>query len=89
MCRSVVSRGRPGSSVCCHDVYLQSYVTCAILLSVVGIQARQFVSMAFQPVVLSGPSGSGKSTLVKKLMEEYKDCFAFSVSRKDIIIFAF
>ena len=36
----------------------------------------------FQPVVLSGPSGSGKSTLLKKLMAEYKDCFAFSVSRE-------
>ncbi|KAK2146965.1 hypothetical protein LSH36_576g01002 [Paralvinella palmiformis] len=34
----------------------------------------------FQPVVISGPSGSGKSTLVKKLMSEYKDCFAFSIS---------
>ena len=39
----------------------------------------------FQPVVMSGPSGSGKSTMVKKLMAEYKDCFAFSVSRKSII----
>ncbi|ELU10045.1 hypothetical protein CAPTEDRAFT_152418 [Capitella teleta] len=34
----------------------------------------------FKPVVLSGPSGSGKSTLLKKLMGEYQDCFAFSVS---------
>ncbi|CAH1789430.1 unnamed protein product, partial [Owenia fusiformis] len=33
-----------------------------------------------KPLVFSGPSGSGKSTLVKKLMGEYKDCFAFSVS---------
>lgn len=51
-----------------------------LFATVVGVQARQFVTMAFQPVVLSGPSGSGKSTLVKKLMDEYKDCFAFSVS---------
>jgi len=36
--------------------------------------------MMFKPVVMSGPSGCGKSTLVKKLMDEYKDCFAFSVS---------
>ena len=62
---------------------------CVVLLPVVGVQARQFVAMAFQPVVLSGPSGSGKSTLVKKLMEEYKDCFAFSVSRKSIIYLVF
>jgi guanylate kinase len=33
-----------------------------------------------RPVVMSGPSGSGKSTLLKKLMNEHKDCFAFSVS---------
>lgn len=36
----------------------------------------------YRPVVIAGPSGSGKSTLYKKLMEEFKDCFAFSVSRK-------
>lgn len=33
-----------------------------------------------RPVVISGPSGSGKSTLVKRLMEEYKGAFGFSVS---------
>ncbi|XP_022079268.1 guanylate kinase-like isoform X2 [Acanthaster planci] len=33
-----------------------------------------------RPCVLCGPSGSGKSTLIKKLMEEYKDYFGFSVS---------
>lgn len=37
-----------------------------------------------RPVVMCGPSGTGKSTLLKKLMEEYKDCFAFSVSRKSV-----
>lgn len=34
------------------------------------------------PLVIAGPSGSGKSTLLKKLMEEFQDCFGFSVSRK-------
>lgn len=33
-----------------------------------------------RPLVLCGPSGSGKSTLLKRLMEEYSDCFGFSVS---------
>ncbi|XP_072047387.1 guanylate kinase-like isoform X2 [Amphiura filiformis] len=33
-----------------------------------------------RPCVFCGPSGSGKSTLIKKLMNEYKDCFGFSVS---------
>ncbi|XP_038049140.1 guanylate kinase-like isoform X2 [Patiria miniata] len=33
-----------------------------------------------RPCVLCGPSGSGKSTLIKRLMEEYKDYFGFSVS---------
>ncbi|XP_010884365.1 guanylate kinase isoform X2 [Esox lucius] len=33
-----------------------------------------------RPVVLSGPSGAGKSTLAKKLLEEYKGIFGFSVS---------
>ena len=33
-----------------------------------------------RPVVISGPSGAGKSTLVKRLMEEYKGAFGFSVS---------
>jgi len=32
------------------------------------------------PLVIAGPSGSGKSTLLKKLMEEFQDCFGFSVS---------
>ena len=35
-----------------------------------------------RPLVLCGPSGSGKSTLMKKLMAEFPNCFAFSVSRK-------
>lgn len=33
------------------------------------------------PLVIAGPSGSGKSTLLKRLMEEFQDCFGFSVSR--------
>jgi len=32
------------------------------------------------PLVITGPSGSGKSTLLKLLMQEFADCFAFSVS---------
>ncbi|RXG59317.1 Guanylate kinase, partial [Armadillidium vulgare] len=31
-------------------------------------------------VVFCGPSGVGKSTLLRKLMSEYENCFAFSVS---------
>ncbi|KAI2804579.1 hypothetical protein BLOT_003566 [Blomia tropicalis] len=33
------------------------------------------------PLVIAGPSGSGKSTLLKRLMEEFQDCFGFSVSQ--------
>jgi guanylate kinase len=33
-----------------------------------------------RPFVFCGPSGSGKSTLLKRLMTEYPDSFAFSVS---------
>ena len=40
----------------------------------------------FQPVVFSGPSGTGKSTLVQRLMKEFDDCFAFSISRTLYII---
>ncbi|CAG2158656.1 unnamed protein product [Oppiella nova] len=32
------------------------------------------------PLVLTGPSGSGKSTLLKQLMDEFQDCFGFSIS---------
>lgn len=31
-------------------------------------------------IVICGPSGSGKSTLLKILMNEYPDCFGFSIS---------
>ena len=34
------------------------------------------------PLVIAGPSGSGKSTLLKRLMNEFQDCFGFSISRK-------
>ena len=34
-----------------------------------------------QPLVICGPSGSGKSTLLNKLMDEFSDCFTFSISR--------
>jgi len=43
--------------------------------------SNQF-GLAPVPLVIAGPSGSGKSTLLKKLMEEFQDCFGFSVSRK-------
>lgn len=33
-----------------------------------------------RPIVFCGPSGSGKSTLLKKLMAEFPNAFAFSVS---------
>lgn len=32
------------------------------------------------PLVVVGPSGVGKGTLIKRLMEEFPDCFGFSVS---------
>lgn len=32
------------------------------------------------PLVIAGPSGSGKSTLLKRLMNEFQDCFGFSIS---------
>jgi guanylate kinase len=35
---------------------------------------------AIKLLVFSGPSGSGKSTLVTRLMAEFKDGFAFSIS---------
>lgn len=37
-------------------------------------------SKLLRPIVLCGPSGSGKSTLLKRLMGEYPNTFAFSVS---------
>lgn len=33
-----------------------------------------------QSIVICGPSGSGKSTLLRRLLAEYKDRFAFTVS---------
>uniref|UniRef100_A0AC34RMR6 Guanylate kinase n=1 Tax=Panagrolaimus sp. JU765 TaxID=591449 RepID=A0AC34RMR6_9BILA len=36
--------------------------------------------MTVRPIVLSGPSGGGKSTILKKVMENHKSYFAFSVS---------
>jgi guanylate kinase len=38
------------------------------------------MSNSLQAVVISGPSGSGKSTLLTKLFDEFKGCFAFSIS---------
>jgi ABC-type uncharacterized transport system YnjBCD ATPase subunit len=37
---------------------------------------------SLRPIVMSGPSGGGKSTLLTRMMNEFPDCFAFSVSRK-------
>ncbi|UYV75397.1 hypothetical protein LAZ67_13000125, partial [Cordylochernes scorpioides] len=37
-------------------------------------------AMVPRPLVICGPSGSGKSTLLKYLMDEFGDCFGFSVS---------
>jgi len=44
---------------------------------------------SLHPLVFSGPSGSGKSTLVQRLMKEYSGCFAFSVSRKSLLLCMF
>lgn len=33
-----------------------------------------------RPLVLCGPSGSGKSTLLNRLLKDFKDRYAFSVS---------
>lgn len=35
---------------------------------------------SLRPIVMSGPSGGGKSTLLTRIMNEFPDCFAFSVS---------
>ncbi|XP_071942621.1 guanylate kinase-like [Antedon mediterranea] len=52
-------------------------------LPVILIPKRQVSKMANNPpspCVFCGPSGAGKSTLIKKLMDDYKDIFGFSVS---------
>ena len=33
-----------------------------------------------RPMILCGPSGSGKTSLMRKLTDEFKDAFGFSVS---------
>ncbi|CAG5128839.1 unnamed protein product, partial [Candidula unifasciata] len=38
------------------------------------------MSTQIRPIVVSGPSGGGKSTLLTKLFDEFKGCFAFSIS---------
>merc|ERR1712156_212006 len=38
------------------------------------------VSPGPSPLVLCGPSGAGKSTLLKKMLDQYKNQFGFSVS---------
>lgn len=45
--------------------------------------------MTVRPIVLSGPSGGGKSTILKKVMENHKSYFAFSVSRMVALILRF
>ena len=52
-----------------------------------GVNLRWTASqlpIAPTPLVLTGPSGSGKSTLLRRLMDEFQDCFGFSISRKKI-----
>ncbi|KAE9548444.1 hypothetical protein FO519_008341 [Halicephalobus sp. NKZ332] len=51
-------------------------------LSVAGYAKYGTVTMCskIRPIVLSGPSGGGKSTILKRAMDAYKNCFAFSVS---------
>lgn len=42
--------------------------------------SRFSISNNLRPVVFCGPSGSGKSTLLRRLMNEFPEAFAFSVS---------
>lgn len=48
-----------------------------------GLSSRMSSSSGeskLRPIVFCGPSGTGKSTLLKRLMAEYPNAFAFSVS---------
>jgi guanylate kinase len=44
------------------------------------IQKVSIASSPIRPIVFCGPSGSGKHTLLKRLINEYRDMFAFSIS---------
>lgn len=55
------------------------------MLKLIQTAARTMASQLkngnnLRPVVFCGPSGSGKSTLLKRLMKEFPEAFAFSVS---------
>jgi guanylate kinase len=52
---------------------------------VIGLSKRNMATVLregvkLRPIVFCGPSGSGKSTLIKRLMDEFPEHFAFSVS---------
>ena len=56
-----------------------------IFLISVSVQNCKYSTIdmtSLRPIVMSGPSGGGKSTLLTRMMNEFPDCFAFSVSRK-------
>ncbi|XP_071791867.1 guanylate kinase-like isoform X3 [Asterias amurensis] len=60
-------------------INMQIYAHCSHLRLCMSA-VRKMTEYVPRPCVLCGPSGSGKSTLIKKLMEEYKEYFGFSVS---------
>ena len=64
--------------------YIPSSSTVATSASLINfINSRMSSSTTankLRPVVFCGPSGSGKSTLLKRLMAEFPNAFAFSVS---------
>ena len=46
------------------------------------ISYKTVMTSVINPLVICGPSGGGKSTLLNKLMDQFNDCFKFSISRK-------
>ncbi|KAH9413304.1 hypothetical protein DERP_007780 [Dermatophagoides pteronyssinus] len=59
--------------------FLSSPTTTAYNLRQTWNNQCQFLAVP-APLVIAGPSGSGKSTLLKRLMNEFQDCFGFSIS---------
>ena len=52
-------------------------------MSTISVQNCKYSTIdmtSLRPIVMSGPSGGGKSTLLTRMMNEFPDCFAFSVS---------